>query len=53
VHLAPLFGAGLIGLMIGALGIGPFADRYGRKAVLAGLVLMVLGSARGGRHAVA
>jgi AAHS family 4-hydroxybenzoate transporter-like MFS transporter len=30
VHLAPLFGAGLIGLMIGALGIGPFADRYGR-----------------------
>jgi AAHS family 4-hydroxybenzoate transporter-like MFS transporter len=34
VHLAPLFGAGLVGLMIGALGIGPFADRYGRKAVL-------------------
>lgn len=33
-QLAPLFGSGLFGLMAGAFAIGPFADRYGRKAVL-------------------
>ncbi|WP_304589981.1 MFS transporter [Burkholderia anthina] len=32
--LAPLFGAGLAGLMIGALCLGPVADRIGRKKVL-------------------
>jgi AAHS family 4-hydroxybenzoate transporter-like MFS transporter len=32
--LAPLFGAGLFGLMSGALLLGPLADRYGRKPVL-------------------
>ncbi len=33
-QLAPLFGSGLFGLMIGAFAIGPFADRHGRKAAL-------------------
>lgn len=33
-QLAPVFGAGLFGLMVGALTIGPFADRFGRRTVL-------------------
>ncbi|MRW89215.1 MFS transporter [Duganella sp. FT80W] len=37
--LAPLFGAGLFGLMSGALLLGPLADRYGRKPVLLASVL--------------
>ncbi|MFE1600404.1 MFS transporter [Methylobacterium sp. ID0610] len=33
-QLAPLFGAGLLGLMIGAFLFGPLSDRIGRKAML-------------------
>jgi len=38
-HLAPLFGAGLTGLMAGAFLFGPLADRFGRKNVLLFCVL--------------
>jgi MFS transporter, AAHS family, 4-hydroxybenzoate transporter len=38
-ELAPLFGSGLFGLMVGAFAIGPVADRHGRKAVLVFAVL--------------
>lgn len=33
-QLAPLFGAGLFGLMLGAFAFGPLADRFGRKTIL-------------------
>src|SRR5260370_941940 len=32
--LGPVFGAGLFGLMIGALTLGPLADRIGRKKII-------------------
>src|SRR5258706_159138 len=34
--LGPLFGAGLVGMAIGAFGLGIVADKFGRKAVLIG-----------------
>jgi len=38
-QLAPLFGAGLIGLMAGAFLFGPLADKFGRKTILLFCVL--------------
>ncbi|MGH7005631.1 MAG: MFS transporter, partial [Alphaproteobacteria bacterium] len=35
-QLAPLFGAGLFGLMVGAFLFGPLMDKIGRKRVLLG-----------------
>ena len=42
--LAPVLSAALFGLAVGALSSGPLADRFGRKAVLVGSVL-ILGAA--------
>src|ERR687885_198963 len=39
--LAPVLSAALFGLAFGALAAGPLADRVGRKAVLAGSVLLM------------
>ena len=39
-QLAPAFGAGLFGLMLGSLCLGPIADRFGRKPVLLVSVLI-------------
>ena len=43
-QLAPLFGAGNSGLMIGAFAFGPLADRLGRRAILA-LTVLFFGAA--------
>jgi AAHS family 4-hydroxybenzoate transporter-like MFS transporter len=42
LHIAPkqfgfIFSAALFGLMLGAFGLGPIADRYGRRCVLIGV----------------
>jgi MFS transporter, AAHS family, 4-hydroxybenzoate transporter len=37
----PVFGAGLFGVMVGAFGFGPIADRKGRKAVLIVCTIMI------------
>jgi MFS transporter, AAHS family, 4-hydroxybenzoate transporter len=39
--LAPVLSAALFGLAFGALAAGPLADRFGRKAVLVGSVLVM------------
>ena len=39
-RLAPLFAAGLVGLMVGAFAIGPLADRHGRRTMLVGSMLV-------------
>jgi AAHS family 4-hydroxybenzoate transporter-like MFS transporter len=39
--LAPVLSAALFGLAFGALSAGPLADRFGRKAVLVGSVLLI------------
>jgi len=38
--LGPVFGAGLSGLMLGALGFGPLADRFGRKKIIAATMIV-------------
>jgi AAHS family 4-hydroxybenzoate transporter-like MFS transporter len=51
-QLGPLFAAGLLGLMLGALAVGPLADRFGRKTMLVGSMVVFgvasLASAFGG-----
>jgi AAHS family 4-hydroxybenzoate transporter-like MFS transporter len=37
--LGPVFGAGLVGMTVGALVLGPVADRIGRRPVLIGAML--------------
>ncbi|MFI7836540.1 MFS transporter [Pseudomonas asiatica] len=38
--LGPVMSAALVGMVFGALGSGPLADRFGRKGVLVGAVLV-------------
>lgn len=41
--LAPAFGAGLFGMLLGSFCFGPLADRHGRKTVLLVCVLIIAG----------
>jgi AAHS family 4-hydroxybenzoate transporter-like MFS transporter len=34
VEFGPIFGSGLVGLAIGALALGPWADRWGRRPLI-------------------
>lgn len=38
-EIGPLLSASLVGVLIGALTIGPFGDRFGRRAILVGCCL--------------
>lgn len=35
-HFGPIFSAGLVGMLVGAVTLGPLADRYGRKRMIVG-----------------
>ncbi|CAM5182010.1 4-hydroxybenzoate transporter PcaK [Castellaniella defragrans] len=39
--LGPVFGAGLVGMTIGALAVSPMADRLGRRPMLAGAMAFI------------
>ncbi|ARS47325.1 4-hydroxybenzoate transporter [Ectopseudomonas mendocina] len=44
-QLAPAFAAGLFGMLVGSVGSGPLADRYGRKLLLlASLTIVAVGT---------
>ncbi|MBC3467512.1 MFS transporter [Pseudomonas sp. RW10S2] len=43
--LSPVFAAGLFGMLVGSVAVGPLADRFGRKlALMASLLLVALGT---------
>ncbi|MFM0277756.1 MFS transporter [Paraburkholderia sediminicola] len=50
--LGPVFGVGLTGLMLGALGFGPLADRYGRKSIIVVTMIVFGGCTLATAHAV-
>ncbi|MBZ3663428.1 MFS transporter [Pseudomonas monteilii] len=49
--LGPVMSAALIGMVFGALGSGPLADRFGRKGVLVGAVLVFGGFSQASAYA--
>jgi AAHS family 4-hydroxybenzoate transporter-like MFS transporter len=50
--LGPVMSAALIGMVFGALGSGPLADRFGRKGVLVGAVLVFGGFSLASAYAI-